>query len=89
MRNTRSIILAVVSAKNDYANQVVLKLAREVDPLGKRTLGVVTKPDTLAVRSESERAFVDLVKNVDIEFGLGWQTLKNRSYETRKSTPGE
>ena len=30
--NRRSIILAVISAKNDYANQIVLKLARDVDP---------------------------------------------------------
>jgi hypothetical protein len=30
MADRRSIILAVVSAKNDYANEIVLKLAREV-----------------------------------------------------------
>lgn len=32
MANTRSIILAVVSAKNDHANQIVTRLARDVDP---------------------------------------------------------
>ena len=32
MTNRRSVILAVVSAKNDYANQMVLKLASQVDP---------------------------------------------------------
>lgn len=47
MANRRSIILAVVSAKNDYANQIVLKLSKEVDTKGLRTLGVITKPDTL------------------------------------------
>ncbi|KAK5011753.1 hypothetical protein LTR28_005089 [Elasticomyces elasticus] len=45
--NRRSIILAVISAQNDFANQVVLKLAREVDESSVRTLGVITKPDTL------------------------------------------
>lgn len=34
MKNPRSVILAVVSAKNDYANQIILKRAREVDPEG-------------------------------------------------------
>lgn len=39
MKNKRSIILAVISAKNDYANQIVLKLAKEVDAGGNRTSG--------------------------------------------------
>ncbi|KIW93735.1 uncharacterized protein Z519_05050 [Cladophialophora bantiana CBS 173.52] len=34
MKSKRSIILAVVSAKNDLANQVTTKLAREIDPSG-------------------------------------------------------
>ncbi len=83
MQNPRSIILAIVSAKNDYANQIILKLAKEVDKSGHRTLGIVTKPDTLSVGSESEAAFVDLAKNEDVTFRLGWHVLKNRSYETR------
>jgi hypothetical protein len=44
----RGVILAVVSAKSDYANQIVLKLARQVGPRGRRTVGVITKPDTLS-----------------------------------------
>ena len=55
MANTWSIILAVVSAKNDRANQIVTKLARDVDPTGVRTLGIITKPDTLRVGSDSEK----------------------------------
>lgn len=83
MANTRSIILAVVSAKNDYANQIVTKLAREVDPSGLRTLGIITKPDTLHVGSESEKAFLDLAKNEDVFFRLGWHVLRNRDYTSR------
>ena len=37
MAQSRSIILAVVSVKNDLANQIVTKLARDVDPKGART----------------------------------------------------
>ena len=89
MKNKRSIILAVISAKNDYANQIVLKLAKEADTSGSRTLGVITKPDTLSIGSESETAFVELARNEDIKFRLGWHILKNRSYETRDSTTDE
>ncbi|KAJ5566725.1 uncharacterized protein N7459_010107, partial [Penicillium hispanicum] len=77
MKEPRSILLAVVSAKNDFANQIVLKLARDADPSGKRTLGIITKPDTLVAGSESETMFVSLAKNQDVEFRLGWHVLKN------------
>ena len=83
MENRRSIILAVVSAKNDYANQAVLKFAKEVDASGNRTLGIITKPDTLSIGSESEAGFVSLAKNEDIIFRLGWHIVRNRNYEER------
>lgn len=82
MKEPRSIILAVVSAKNDHANQIVLKLARAADKQGIRTLGVITKPDTLIAGSESEAMYVSLAKNQDVEFRLGWHVLKNMDAET-------
>ena len=81
MKESRSIILAVVSAKNDYANQIVLKLARAADKKGNRTLGVITKPDTLIAGSESEAMYVSLARNQDVEFRLGWHVLKNMDSE--------
>ena len=89
MTNQRSIILAVISAKNDYANQIVLSMARKVDPPGTRTMGVITKPDTLSAGSESESAYLSLAQNLDVGFRLGWHILKNRSYETRHSSSTE
>lgn len=86
MQNSRSIILAVVSAKNDYANQIVLKMAREFDPTSLRTMGVITKPDDLPVGSESELAYINLARNEDICFRLGWHVLRNRDYESRDSS---
>ncbi|KAF2438824.1 dynamin family protein [Karstenula rhodostoma CBS 690.94] len=77
MKEPRSIILAVISAKNDYANQIVLKLARAADKKGDRTLGIVTKPDTLVPGSTSERAFVSLARNQDVDLRLGWHVLRN------------
>ncbi|KAL8706330.1 MAG: hypothetical protein Q9201_000613 [Fulgogasparrea decipioides] len=89
MANARSIILAVVSAKNDYANQIVTRLARNVDPNGKRTLGIITKPDTLHVGSESENDFLHLAMNKDVMFRLGWHTLRNRDYSHRDCSTEE
>jgi len=86
MKKSRSIILVVVSAKSDFAMQIITKLAREIDPSGHRTLGIITKPDLLHAGSDSESAFVELAKNENIYFELGWHVLKNRDYDTRTST---
>jgi GTPase SAR1 family protein len=89
MENKRSIILAVVSAKSDLVMQVITKLARETDPEGQRTLGIITKPDTLHAGSDSEALFVKLAKNENIRFKLGWHVLKNRDYDTKDTTSEE
>lgn len=83
MSDPRTIILAVVTARNDYANQVILKRAKEADKTGTRTMGIITKPDTLFAGSESEAAFVSLAKNEDINLYLGWHVMRNRGFETR------
>ncbi|KAI0021407.1 P-loop containing nucleoside triphosphate hydrolase protein [Xylariomycetidae sp. FL0641] len=83
MKKPRSIILAVVSAKSDFALQQVTRHARVLDPRGMRTLGLITKPDTLDQGSDSERFFVELAQNKDVEFRLGWHVLRNRSYAMR------
>jgi hypothetical protein len=81
MKEQRSIILAVVSAKNNSANQIVLRLAPVADLSGLRTIGVISKPDILIPGSESEASFVSLAKNQDVEFRLGWYVLKNMDSE--------
>jgi len=45
--NPNSIILAVVTANTDMATSESLKLAKECDPDGRRTLAVVTKLDLM------------------------------------------
>ncbi|KAI6871030.1 hypothetical protein KC343_g5239 [Hortaea werneckii] len=81
LKEKRTIIMAVVSAKNDYANQIILKKCKDIDPEGHRTLGVITKPDFLEEGSENEASWVELAENKDIFFELGWHMLKNRSYK--------
>lgn len=89
MEKSRSIILAVISAKSDLAMQVITKLAREIDPAGLRTLGIITKPDLLHEGSDSEANFVKLAKNENIAFKLGWHVLKNRDYDTKDTSRAE
>lgn len=78
MKNPRSIILAVITAKNDFSNQIILKRTRELDPEGFRTLGVITKPDELAIGSVSETSFLGLARNEEFEFKHGWHVVKNQ-----------
>ena len=42
-----SLILAITAANTDLANSDALKMARDVDPEGERTIGVVTKIDLM------------------------------------------
>ncbi|KAJ2979473.1 hypothetical protein NQ176_g3234 [Zarea fungicola] len=89
VQNPRSIILAVVSAKNDFALQEITEMARELDPNGTRTLGLITKPDALDAGSDSEAAYVRLAQNEDVAFRLGWHVLKNRDYQMRDASSTE
>ncbi|KAI0440050.1 interferon-induced GTP-binding protein Mx [Xylaria telfairii] len=77
----RTICLAVVSAANDVANQTILKKVRQVDPHGDRTLGVITKPDIPPPGSGSESKFLELARNENVFFKLGWHVLRNRKFE--------
>lgn len=89
MERPRSIILAVVSAKNEYVLQKVTKMAKTADPEGQRTLGLVTKPDTLDVGSGSEYEWARRVQNKDKHLKLGWHVLRNRNYKERDSSAAD
>lgn len=89
MRQENSIILAIVSAQNDKANQAVLRYAKEIVQDGRRTLGIITKPDTLEPGSEKEQKYLEPPKNEEIPFQYGWHIVKNRSFQTRDITNEE
>ncbi|KAI6365428.1 hypothetical protein MCOR25_005355 [Pyricularia grisea] len=88
MSRPRSVILAVVSASNEFNNQEVTELARKMDPQRVRTLGLITKPDKLEEGSESERNYLNLVRNQDVVLELGWHVLRNQGHREMNSDNG-
>ncbi|KAJ3215281.1 vacuolar protein sorting-associated protein 1 [Dinochytrium kinnereticum] len=69
-----AIILAVTAANTDLANSDGLKLAREVDPEGIRTIGVLTKIDLMDQGTD----VVDILAGRVIPLRLGYVPVVNR-----------
>jgi hypothetical protein len=86
MKQRRSIILAVISADNPFANQPVTKFARQIDPSGTRTLGLITKPDKIEKGSDSESYYIELAQNENVKLNLGWHVLRNKGHSTADDT---
>lgn len=87
MRQRRSVILAVVAADNAFANQPVTKFARQIDPTGTRTLGLLTKPDKIDRGSDNENYYVELAQNYNVKLNLGWHVVRNKGFDTLDDTP--
>ncbi|MCJ1232038.1 hypothetical protein MMC12_008719, partial [Toensbergia leucococca] len=78
LESPRTIILAVVQANNDIANQGIIQRARRFDKAGERTVGIITKPDLINAGTEGRIAL--LAKNQDTtKLKLGYFLLKNPS----------
>ncbi|MCJ1363991.1 vacuolar protein sorting-associated protein 1 [Acarospora aff. strigata] len=71
---SNAIILAVTAANTDLANSDGLKLAREVDPEGQRTIGVLTKVDLM----DDGTDVVDILAGRIIPLRLGYVPVVNR-----------
>jgi GTP-binding protein EngB required for normal cell division len=75
MQNPRAIILAVISGAHHHMNQRVLEMAKEFDPIGARTIGVVTKPDSIS--HDDQEDFLGLLSNQVMCLQLGYHVVKN------------
>lgn len=75
--NPNSIILAVVTANTDMATSESLKLSKEVDPDGRRTLAVVTKLDLMDRGTDA----IDILCGRVIPVKLGIIGVVNRSQQ--------
>ncbi|KAK7044850.1 P-loop containing nucleoside triphosphate hydrolase protein [Favolaschia claudopus] len=57
-----SLILVALPMTDDIENQKALRLARQVDPHGARTIGVLTKPDMLTEGSNMRELWLDVIE---------------------------
>lgn len=62
------LILAVSPANSDLANSDALKMAKEVDPTGARTIGVITKLDLMDEGTDAR----DILENKMYPLRRGW-----------------
>lgn len=69
------LILAVTPANTDLANSDALKLAKEVDPQGIRTIGVITKLDLMDEGTDAR----DILENKLLPLRRGYIGVVNRS----------
>lgn len=72
-----SIILAVSPANVDIVNSEALKLARHVDPMGRRTIGVLTKLDLMDHGTNA----MDILSGRVYPLKLGFIGVVNRSQQ--------
>ncbi|XP_034648327.1 dynamin-2 isoform X14 [Trachemys scripta elegans] len=70
-----SLILAVTPANMDLANSDALKMAKEVDPQGLRTIGVITKLDLMDEGTDAR----DILENKLLPLRRGYIGVVNRS----------
>lgn len=87
LQSPRTIILAVVQAGNDIANQAIIRKAKAADPDGVRTVGIITKPDL--INDGAEQSIARLANNEgNVKLKLGFFVLKNPSPKDIESGVG-
>ncbi|XP_034059563.1 dynamin-1a isoform X3 [Gymnodraco acuticeps] len=69
------LMLAVSPANSDLANSDALKIAKEVDPQGMRTIGVITKLDLMDEGTDAK----EILENKHLPLRRGYIGVVNRS----------
>lgn len=75
VRRDNCLILAVTSANQDLATSDALKLSKEVDPEGLRTIGVITKLDLMDEGTDAK----EILENKLLPLRRGYIGVVNRS----------
>jgi GTP-binding protein EngB required for normal cell division len=75
VKDPMTIILCVIQANTDISTSDGLKMAREIDREGGRTIGVLTKLDLIDEGAHAKEA----IMNETIPLKLGYVAVKNRS----------
>lgn len=84
--NKRAVVLAIVSGKNDFENQLILEnLKTDKQYSLQPTLGIITAPDAIEAGSHREDEYVKLVRHNTRGLGYGWHVLRNPGYDDIKT----
>ncbi|VVC32017.1 Hypothetical protein CINCED_3A009665 [Cinara cedri] len=75
VKRDNCLILAVTPANQDLANSDALKISKEVDPEGMRTIGVITKLDLMDEGTDAR----DVLENKLLPLRRGYIGVVNRS----------
>ncbi|KAF1815442.1 hypothetical protein P152DRAFT_511593 [Eremomyces bilateralis CBS 781.70] len=81
IQDPQSIILAILNADDNFQKHRILQKARDVDPEGRRTFGIITKPDRTEPGMDNEAEWIRIVqgRNEDVQFQQGCHVLVNRT----------
>ncbi|KAK3394416.1 P-loop containing nucleoside triphosphate hydrolase protein [Podospora didyma] len=77
IKDSRTIILAVLPSNIDIANQEILTLAEEYDKDGERTLGIMTKPDCVT-ETTAKNSVCSIVLGKKKQLNLGYYVVRSR-----------
>lgn len=74
-------MMVVIPANQDISTSDGLKIAKELDPKGERSIGVLTKVDIMDEGTSCEK----ILKNLEIPLKYGYIAIKGRTtLETRR-----
>lgn len=77
------VILLTVTCETDFENQGAHHLTKQYDPEGKRTVGVLTKPDRIPAGEES--AWLKFIRNEQEPLVNHWYCVKQPGSQTLKN----
>ncbi|CAE7698956.1 dymA [Symbiodinium pilosum] len=77
IKDPRTIILCVIPANQDMSVSDALQLARQVDPQGMRSIGVITKIDIMDQGTDA----VKMLRGEEIPLRLGYVGVKMRNQQ--------
>ncbi|KAF5355093.1 hypothetical protein D9756_005579 [Leucocoprinus leucothites] len=77
IKRSNCIILLTVACETDFENQGAHQLAKQYDPEGKRTIGVLTKPDRIPTGEEQN--WLQFIRNEKEPLQNNWYCVKQPS----------
>ncbi|RIB19650.1 P-loop containing nucleoside triphosphate hydrolase protein [Gigaspora rosea] len=75
IKDDKSIIIVTISCKDEIDNQAIITLAKESDPLGVRTLGVLSKPGM--IEKGTHNIWLKIMGDEAHQLELGYYVVKN------------